>query len=313
MSGPLLKEVENTPQGAPIPPIINPETEKALKTKSMFTEWQAFKQNKPGMIALYVLIFICLVAFLAPLIAPYDPLEQNIINRMKGPSTEHWLGTDIYGRDILTRIIYGSQTSLIVGFAAVSVSGVIGFTIGMIAGYKGGVLDDILMRILESIMTIPLLLFGLMVLVALGSNMTTLILVISIGMVPGCARIARGSTLALKEKEFVKAAISMGSGDLRILLSHIMPNIIGPMLVISTLHMSVVIMVEASLSFLGMGIQPPTPTWGNMIQDGFRFITTRPGLSLFPGIALMIVSIAFNIVGDAIRDAVDPHIKHQRK
>ena len=304
MERPLVKQVQS-------PPGIH--TERKPQEKRVNAEWVAFKQNKLGMAALYILIFACLMAFLAPLIMPFDPLEQNVIQRMKGPSAEHWLGTDTYGRDILSRIILGSQTSLIVGFLAVGISGVAGFAIGMIAGYKGGWLDDVLMRILESIMTIPLLLLGMMVLVALGSNMTTLILVISVGLIPGCARIARGSTLALKEKEFIKAAISMGSGGSRIILTHILPNILGPLLVISTLHMSVVIMIEASLSFLGIGIQPPTPTWGNMIQDGFKFITTQPGLAIYPGIALMVVSIAFNIVGDAIRDAVDPYIKHQRK
>jgi peptide/nickel transport system permease protein len=304
MEEPLIKHVQS-------PPVIHTDIKPEAKRAS--AEWEAFKQNKIGMTALYVLIFAVLVALLAPLLMPFDPLEQNVIQRMKGPSAEHWLGTDTYGRDILSRIILGSQTSLIVGFLVVGISGVVGFAIGMVAGYKGGWLDDLLMRILESIMTIPLLLLGMMVLVALGSNMTTLILVISVGLVPGCARIARGSTLALKEKEFIKAAISMGSGSLRIILTHILPNIVGPLLVISTLHMSVVIMVEASLSFLGIGIQPPTPTWGNMIQDGFKFITTQPGLAIYPGIALMVVSIAFNIIGDAIRDAVDPYIKHQRK
>ncbi|OLO38048.1 hypothetical protein BTR23_12540 [Alkalihalophilus pseudofirmus] len=290
---------------------VGQETVAPVKKKS--SEWEAFKKNTLGMIALWILIIICLIALLAPLLMPHDPLAQNVVNRMAGPSGENWLGTDPNGRDIFSRILLGSQISLIVGFAAVAISSIVGFAIGMIAGYKGGKVDDIIMRFMEAIMSIPLLLLGLMVLVAVSSNMITLILIISIGLMPSCARIARGSTLELKEKEFIKAAISMGAGSTRILLTHILPNIIGPLLVISTLNMTVVIMVEAALSFLGMGIQPPTPTWGNMIQDGFRYITTQPGVAIYPGIALMIVSVCFNLVGDALRDAVDPHIKQKRK
>lgn len=275
--------------------------------------WAAFAKNKLGLSALFVLLFFIAVAVAAPLIVPYDPLEQDTSIRLQGTSGEHLLGTDSYGRDVLSRIIVGSQTSLIVGFVGVIISGLIGFTIGMIAGYKGGWVDDVLMRILESIMTIPLILLGLMVLVALGSNLTTMILVICIGLLPGCARIARGSTLEVKEKEFIKATISMGGSTFRVLFFHILPNILGPLLVVSTLNMASVIRIEASLSFLGMGVKPPTPTWGNMIQEGFQYITLSPGLSLYPGIALMILSIAFNLIGDAMRDAIDPHLKHKRK
>ncbi|WP_078427814.1 ABC transporter permease [Alkalihalobacterium alkalinitrilicum] len=297
----------------PEPVLNNVGQETVAPVNKKSSEWEAFKKNTLGMIALWILIIICLIALLAPLLMPHDPLAQNVVNRMAGPSGENWLGTDPNGRDIFSRILLGSQISLIVGFAAVAISSIVGFAIGMIAGYKGGKVDDIIMRFMEAIMSIPLLLLGLMVLVAVSSNMITLILIISIGLMPSCARIARGSTLELKEKEFIKAAISMGAGSTRILLTHILPNIIGPLLVISTLNMTVVIMVEAALSFLGMGIQPPTPTWGNMIQDGFRYITTQPGVAIYPGIALMIVSVCFNLVGDALRDAVDPHIKQKRK
>ncbi|WP_216829729.1 ABC transporter permease [Alkalihalobacterium elongatum] len=295
-------------------PVLNDiNQEKVVPVKRKSSEWEAFKKNTLGMIALWILIFICLVALLAPFLMPHDPLAQNVVNRMVGPSADHWLGTDPNGRDVFSRILMGSQISLIVGFSAVAISSTVGFAIGMIAGYKGGKLDDIIMRIMEAIMSIPLLLLGLMVLVAVSSNMLTLVLIISIGLMPSCARIARGSTLELKEKEFIKAAISMGANSTRILLTHILPNIIGPLLVVSTLNMTAVIMVEAALSFLGMGIQPPTPTWGNMIQDGFRYITTQPGVAIYPGIALMIVSVCFNLLGDALRDAVDPHIKQKRK
>ncbi len=282
-------------------------------SKRKSAEWAAFRGNKIGMIALWVLIIVSIMAIAAPLVAPYDPNTQDVINRMKSSSSEHWLGTDIYGRDVLSRIIYGARTSMLVGVISVALSSVIGFAIGMIAGYKGGKLDDILMRVLESIQTIPLLLLGLMVLVAAGSNIYTLILVITVGLLPSCARIARGSTLDVKEKEFVKAAISMGSGTIRILISHILPNVLSSFLVISALHMTSAIMVEASLSFLGLGIQPPTATWGNMIMDGFPHVATKPALAIYPGLALIIVSISFNLVGDALRDALDPHISKKRK
>lgn len=283
-----------------------------IQKKSRSLEWTAFKKNKFGMISLYILIVVLLIAIFAPFIMPYDPLVQDIASRAKGPSSTHWLGTDSYGRDILSRIILGSRTSLFVGFLSVTLSGIIGCFIGMIAAYKGGLLDDIIMRFLESIMMLPLLLFGLMVLVALGPSMITLIVVITIGLVPSVARMARGVTLEIKEKEYVKAVVSLGGRDFRILFRHILPNIIGPVLVVATLNMSTAIRIEASLSFLGVGVQPPTPTWGNMIQEGFQYLTTIPGLVIFPGMALLIVSIAFNILGDAIRDAFDPHIKKQR-
>jgi peptide/nickel transport system permease protein len=275
--------------------------------------WKVMKNSKLGMIGLVFLIFMLVVSISAPLIAPYDPVTQNVKERMQPPSEQHWLGTDAYGRDIISRIIYGSQTSLIVGFVSVAVSGLIGTSLGMIAGYRGGLIDEILMRILESIMAIPMLLLGLMLLVALGSNMTTLVIALSIGLIPSCARIARGPTMELKETEFVKAAIATGSNSFKVLLFHILPNIIGPVLVISTLHMASAIRIEASLSFLGLGIQPPAPTWGNMIQDGMRFITTAPWVAIYPGFALMLVVIAFNVFGDTLRDAMDPHIIRQRK
>lgn len=292
--------------------IENPNlVRKVEKRKS--AEWQAFRKNKLGMAALWLLCIISLIAIFAPLVAPYDPTAQDVINRMKGSSAENWLGTDLYGRDVLSRIIYGARTSMLVGIISVILSGIIGFGLGMVAGYKGGKIDDVIMRILESIQTIPLLLLGLMVLVAAGSNIYTLILVLTIGMLPSCARIARGSTIDIKEKEFVKASISMGSKTPRILLTHILPNILSSLLVISALHMTQAIMVEASLSFLGIGVQPPTATWGNMIMDGFPHVATKPELAIYPGLALVIVSISFNLLGDALRDALDPHINKKRK
>ncbi|MCH6266416.1 ABC transporter permease [Neobacillus citreus] len=292
----------------------NPSQYKKIKaTKSKSMEWKTFRKNKLGIVSFIILITMLLIAIAAPIIMPYDPIAQNVVNRAQGPSSSHWLGTDPFGRDILSRIILGSQTSLFVGFLSVAISSIAGGFIGMVAAYKGGWIDDILMRILESIMIIPMLLFGLMVLVALGSSMTTLIVVISIGLIPSIARVARGSTMEVKEKEYIKAAISLGGGNLRIMLLHIFPNILGPLLVMTTLNMSTSIRIEASLSFIGVGVQPPTPAWGNMIQEGFQYITSTPGLVIFPGLALLIVSIAFNILGDAIRDAFDPHIKVQRK
>lgn len=286
-------------------------SEKEIKSTSL--EWRAFKKNKLGMIGLIILILMLIVAIFANLIMPFDPFAQDVANRAVNPNSTHWLGTDPLGRDILSRIILGSRISLYVGFISVIISTLIGGFIGIVAAYKGGLIDDVLMRILDSIMMIPLLLFGLMVLVALGSNIVILILVIGIGLVPGVARIARGAALEIKEKEFIKAAISVGAGNPRVILRHILPNVIGPLLVIATLNMSSAIRIEASLSFLGVGVQPPAPTWGNMIQDGFQHITSTPGLVLFPGLALLIVSISFNIVGDAVRDAFDPHIKHRQK
>jgi peptide/nickel transport system permease protein len=282
-------------------------------SRSKSSGWRLFKRNRTGMIGLFILLVMFFIAAAAQWIMPYDPLAQDVVNRAKGPSSAHLFGTDPFGRDILSRVILGSQTSLLVGSLSVFFSTLIGAAIGMVSAFKGGLLDDILMRILDSIMMIPMLLFGMMVLVALGSSMSTLIIVISIALIPNVARVARGTTLEIKEKEYIKAAISLGSGSLRIILRQIFPNILGPLLVITTLNMSTAIRVEASLSFIGVGVQPPTPTWGNMIQEGFQYIAATPGLVIYPGIFLIIVSIAFNLVGDVIRDAFDPHLKQQRK
>jgi peptide/nickel transport system permease protein len=297
----------------PISNTGNPDSLPKFKKIQNTIFWTVFKKSKLGMISLILLLLIIIISISAPLISPYDPIAQNVSERMLPPSGDHWLGTDQFGRDILSRIIYGSQTSLLVGFISVLISSFIGTTMGMVAGFKGGILDEILMRILESIQSLPVLLLGLMLLVALGSNMTTLIIAISIGLTVSCARVARGPTLELKEKEFVKSSIASGASAMRILVVHILPNILGPVLVMATLHMASAIRVEASLSFLGLGIQPPAPTWGNMIQDGLRFITTAPWTAIYPGVALMIVVIAFNIFGDTLRDAFDPHIIRKRK
>jgi peptide/nickel transport system permease protein len=295
-----------------IPDTYKAESPSEFK-KQNIVYWSVFKKSKLGMISLLFLLLTIIISLSAPFISPYDPITQNVSERMLPPSSDHWLGTDAFGRDILSRIIHGSQTSLLVGFISVTISSLIGTTIGMIAGLKGGLLDEILMRILESIQALPMLLLGLMLLVALGSNMTTLIIAISLGLTVSCARIARGPTLELKEKEFVKASIACGASNVRIILVHILPNILGPVLVMATLHMASAIRVEASLSFLGLGIQPPAPTWGNMIQDGLRFITTAPWVAIYPGIALMVVVIAFNIFGDTLRDAFDPHLIRKQK
>jgi peptide/nickel transport system permease protein len=290
-----------------------PESLPNVEKSQNIVFWSVFKKSKLGMFALIFLLITITISILAPFISPYDPINQNVAERMLPPSSSHWLGTDTFGRDILSRIIHGSQASLLVGFISVMISSFLGTTLGMIAGFKGGVLDEILMRVLESVQAIPMLLLGLMLLVALGSNMTTLIIAISLGLTVSCARIARGPTLELKEKEFVKASIACGASTCRIIVVHILPNILGPVIVMATLHMASAIRVEASLSFLGLGIQPPAPTWGNMIQDGLRFITTAPWVAIYPGVALMVVVIAFNVFGDTLRDAFDPHIIRKRK
>ena len=285
---------------------------KAKSSNPSKVYWNVFKTSPLGMVGLVILLLSIFTAIAAPILAPYDPLAQNITQRVQGISVEHWLGTDAYGRDILSRIIYGAQTSMMVGLLSVLVSAVIGTAIGIFAGYKGGVIDEILMRIIESIMSIPILLLGLMLLVALGSNMTTLVIAISIGLIPSCARIARGPALEIRESEYVKAAIASGASGFRIMVVHILPNILGSLLVVITLNMASAIRTEASLSFLGIGVQPPTPTWGNMIKDSLSYLTTAPSLAIFPGLALMITVIAFNLIGDTIRDTSDPYIIRKR-
>lgn len=268
--------------------------------------WNSFKNNKSALIGLIMIIALVLIAIFAPLIATHDPLAQSVINKYASPSSEHLLGTDDYGRDVFSRIIYGTRVALEVGIYSVIIGAVIGITLGVTAAYFGGIVDSLLMRLVDIMLSFPDLITGLLVMAVLGAGKGKLIIAIGLTIAPRFARIAYGPVLGLKEKEFVEAARAIGQSTPRILNRHILPNIAGEMIVLGSLWTASAIRLEASLSFIGLGVPPPTPTWGQMIRDGTVRLADLPLLSLAPGGALLLAVFAFNLVGDGLRDILDP-------
>jgi peptide/nickel transport system permease protein len=283
-------------------------------------EWLAFLRRLASRrTALFGLIVVCVVivtAVASPLISPFDPTEQDLGDlRLKPPGFRdaagrvHPLGTDHLGRDLLARVVYGARPALLVGFAAVVISGVIGMATGLIAGYFGGRLDDALMRLADIQLAFPFILLAIAVIGVLGPSLTTIIVVIGVSSWVVYARIVRSAVLSLREREFVQAALALGGGDGRVVLRHILPNALTPWLVVATLDMARVIVIESALSFLGLGVQPPTPTWGGMLADGRVYISTAWWLATFPGLAILVTVLGINLFGDGLRDTLDPRLK----
>jgi len=270
---------------------------------------QAFNTNKTSWAGLGVLLAILVLAVLAPWIAPHDPIEQDIIARLQPPDAQYWLGTDMFGRDVLSRIIWGSQISLIVAFASIVVALGIGGTIGLVSGYIGGRFDLVVMQAMDVLLSFPSLIKGIIVVALLGPSLGNLVFAIALTAIAPFARIARAPVLALKERAFVEAGRALGYSHTRIVFVHILPNITSEVLVMATLWMATAVRVEASLSFIGLGVKPPTPTWGGMIRDGFENILDAPWLSVYPGIAILLLVFALNMLGDGLRDATDPKLR----
>ncbi len=273
---------------------------------------KAFNTNKPSWIGLVVFVIVCLMAIFAPLLSPHDPLEQNILFRLKGPSAEYWMGTDYYGRDIYSRLLYGARISLVIGLLAIGFAMVIGSFIGLVAGYYGGRIDIVVMQAMDVLLAFPSLILGLIVVAMLGPSITNLVIAIALTAVPPFARIARAPTIAVKEREFVEAGRALGYSDLRLMFGHILPNILPEILVMGSLWLATAIRVEASLAFIGLGVAPPTATWGGMIREGFENILDSFWLALFPSIAILIVVFALNLLGDGLRDAIDPKLRGEQ-
>ena len=264
-------------------------------------------RNDPGAaIGCAVIAFFVIIAVFAPWVAPYDPTTQHIIRATEGPSADFWLGTDEFGRDLLSRIIHGARPALLVGVLSVLVSIGIGVPAGMLAGYHLGWVDRVVGWVVDIMLALPSLLLALMVVALLGASTGVLVLAIGISHVPIFIRLARGSTLVVRNLDYVAQARSFGASDLHILRRHVLPNIIGPLIIIATLSIAGAIREEASLSFLGLGVQPPQPSWGNLIRDGVADVLEAPLLAVLPGIALTLAVLAFNMVGDALRDMLDP-------
>lgn len=265
--------------------------------------------DKAAAVGALLVIGIGLAGVLAPWLSPYDPTEQNMARRLERPSAEHLLGTDEFGRDVLSRVIWGARPSLMVGLLAVGVSMPIGTLIGAVAGYKQGWVDAIVVHLTDSLLSLPAVVLGLMIVAVLGPGATNLIVAIATSLVPKFIRVARAPAIALSESDFIIAARAIGARDSTIILFHIIPNIVGPATVMTTLYIATAILTEASLSFLGLGIQPPTPSWGNMLRSGIDRILFAPWLALYPGLAIVLTVLGFNLIGDAVRDAVDPKLQ----
>ncbi|MBX3536770.1 MAG: ABC transporter permease [Chelatococcus sp.] len=267
---------------------------------------KALRRNRFSWIGIGLLALIILLAVLAPIIAPYDPLKQNILHRLSPPSLQFWLGTDSYGRDVLSRLLYGARVSLSIGFLSVLIAMVVGSALGILAGYIGGVFDQIVMGIVDVMLSFPTLLLGLMVAAMLGASFENLIIAIAITETAPFARVARAPTIAMKRRDFVEAGRSLGFSPFRIMGVHILPNILSDIVVVASLWMASAIRTEASLAFIGLGVLPPTATWGGMIREGFENILSAWWLVVFPSLAILLTVLALNILGDALRDAIDP-------
>lgn len=270
---------------------------------------KAFNTNKTSWIGLVVFLIVVVAAILAPEVAPFDPNDQNILEKLRAPTLEHWLGTDSFGRDTLSRLLYGARISLVIGVVSTLAAMVIGTAIGMLAGWHGGRLDTVTMQAMDVLLAFPSLILGLILVAMLGPSMVNIIIAIALTSIPPFARIARAPTIAVKEREFVDAGRALGYSDARILIIHILPNILPEILVMGSLWLANAIRTEASLAFVGLGVKPPTATWGGMIREGFENILDSYWLALVPGVAILIVIFALNLLGDGLRDAIDPKLK----
>jgi peptide/nickel transport system permease protein len=309
------------PRTQPLNASSAPSTSVVLvrETSTPTREWLVFGQRlarrRTALFGLIVVTLVIGTALAAPWLSPFDPVAQDIGNRLKSPGWRdaagalHPLGTDHLGRDLLARVIFGAQPALFVAAAAVLISGVLGMITGLLGGYFGGRLDDVLMRLADVQLAFPFILLAIAVIGVLGPSLPTIIVVIGVSSWVVYARVVRGAVLTLREREFVQAAQALGGGDVRILLRHILPNAFAPWLVVATLDMARVIVIESALSFLGLGVQPPTPTWGGMLADGRVYITTAWWLATFPGLAILVTVLGINLFGDGLRDTLDPRLK----
>ena len=271
--------------------------------------FQVFGTNKTSWVGLALFVAICAMALLAPWIAGTDPLEQDIIAKLRPPSAEHWFGTDEFGRDVYARLVWGARISLSVSISAITLALVVGGTIGLVSGYVGGRFDMLVMQVMDILLSFPALILGLIIVALLGPSQANLIVAIALTALAPFARIARAPTLIVKERQFVEAGRALGFGHARILFVHVLPNIVSEVLVMASLWMATAVRVEASLSFIGLGVRPPTPTWGGMIRDGFENILDAPWLCIYPGLAILALIFSLNMLGDGLRDATDPKLR----
>jgi ABC-type dipeptide/oligopeptide/nickel transport system permease subunit len=289
---------------------INMEFNEASPSVSSFDRFRrVFFTRKLVLFGVIVILLTVFSAFFAPVLTPYDPYEVNLKEKFINPGLKHPLGTDYLGRDVLTRLLYGSRTSMIVGVVTVALSALIGMSMGLISAYFGGKVYAVIMRFIDTLMTLPLIMLALAIASMLGGGLRNVVIALAIAMIPPYARMMCGQALSVKENDYVTASRVIGSGNLRIMLLHIAPNCFPPLIVMMTMQLGNAILAEAGLSFLGVGVTPPGAAWGAMVNDGYKYLYTEPLLSFVPGIAIMLVVFAFNMVGDGLRDALDPRLR----
>lgn len=272
---------------------------------------RVFNTNKTSWVGLVLFLMVILAAIFAPLLAGHDPIAQSALRQLEGPSARHLFGTDEYGRDIWARLLYGARASLLIGIVSTLAAMLIGSAIGLLAGWYGGRFDAVVMQVMDILLAFPALILGLIVVAMLGPSAGNIIVAIALTSIPPFARIARAPTIALKNRDYVEACRALGYSDARIILVHILPNMIAEIVVMGSLWLANAIRTEASLAFIGLGIKPPTPTWGGMIRSGFENILDSAWLAVVPSLAILLVIFALNLLGDGLRDAVDPKLKSE--
>ncbi len=284
---------------------------KVKKRSQSVDVWNRLKRSKAAIAGVILIFIFIFMAVFAPLIADYnnDALKMDVHVRLQSPNIHHWFGTDELGRDIFARIVYGTRISLFVGIISVSIALSFGGFLGAIAGYYGGRIDNIIMRILDVLLAIPVVLLAITIVAALGASLLNLMIAVGIANIPGFARIVRASVMSVRDKEFIEAARAIGARDHLIILKHVIPNSMAPIIVYATLKVATAIMATASLSFLGLGVQPPTPEWGSMLAGGRSYIRDHMYIVLYPGMAIVLAVLSLNLIGDGLRDALDPKLK----
>ena len=287
-------------------------TKAAPKKRSQFEEvWRRLKKNKMAMVGLALVIFLILLAVCADFLFDYEEvvIKQNTAIRLQGPSAEHWFGTDEFGRDILARLVHGGRISLVVGVIAVGIALTIGGTLGAISGFFGGTVDMVISRLMDVLLAVPSLLLSITIVSALGPSIINLMIAIAVSSVPGYARIVRSSVMTVRDNEFVEAAKAIGANNAQIIASHILPNCLAPIIVQVSLKVASAILSTSGLSFLGLGVKAPTPEWGSMLSGGRAYLRNAPHLTVFPGLCIMLTILSLNLLGDGLRDALDPKLK----
>lgn len=280
------------------------------RPRSLWSDaWARLLKNRAAVFGGVLVVALILAALTAPLIAPFDPIKQDLRSSLQPPSSTHFFGTDVHGRDIFSRVLYGAAISLRIGALGALIGATIGVTLGLIAGFYGGLTDSLIMRAMDILLAFPGLLLAIAIVAVIGPGLENVIIAVGIFSVPEFARLVRGSILSTKQQEFMIAAQVVGARDRRLMTQHLLPNVLAPILVLGTLRIATAILTAASLSFLGLGAQPPTPEWGAMLSDGREYMVLAPHVATFPGLAILLTVLGFNLLGDGLRDALDPRLR----